>query len=248
MKKINKASTAFIALAFANAGVHAQDFNGREHALNVSLTFSSEGETTSSERVSGLTTITNYQNKIVVERLGNRQFLEFLVEEGVIPSISGWSIRYFSSTGGEGYEVGTFIVKRDQDPINVSAYLDISASQNIESVRGRINENETAETYLETGNGNGVAIGNLYLEDELVASGILRTRFAYTIRENGVDETIDELRGGSLTCITGFIEAEEDTDEIDDEIPLALIEGSVRLGEGKRITLPVITPPPVTTP
>lgn len=235
MRTINKMSAAILVGICSAAGLYAQDFNGREHPMNVLLTFSSEGELTSSERVSGQVTTTVYQNKILVERLGNREFLEYLVEIGVIQSISGWSLAFFSSTEGEGYEVGTYITRKGQSPINVSAYLDIATERTIEGVKGRIIENESTGFYFEVGSGVSVAIGNLYLEDELVASGIARTAFAYRFEENGVVDSRDELLGGVITSITGYI---EDDDGLNDDDFLSLIEGVVRFSSGRRIVLP----------
>jgi hypothetical protein len=234
MKIINKASIAVLALASTVLGIQAQEFNAREHPMIVSLVFSSEGALTSNERVSGPVTVTNYQQNVLVERVGNRQFLEYLLEIGVIQSISGWSLVFVSSTEGEGYEVGTYISRRGGSLINVSGYLDIQSQNGIEAVRGQIVENDDTGAYLETGSGVGVAIGNLYIEDEWAASGILRTRFGYFFRENGINETDDELLGGVIASITGYI---GDDDDSDDDEELSLIEGTVRFSAGRRIFL-----------
>jgi len=51
------------------------------------------------------------------------ELLNLLVTKGVIPSITGWSISYFTDLSGQ--NVGAYIVKTGATPISVDAYLSI---------------------------------------------------------------------------------------------------------------------------
>lgn len=64
-----------------------------------------------------------YQSRIATSRLGNREFLGFLVSEGVIPSISGWSLK---AVYNEENAIPTFyITKPGSMPIYVGNYFDM---------------------------------------------------------------------------------------------------------------------------
>ncbi|WP_035601353.1 hypothetical protein [Haloferula sp. BvORR071] len=64
-----------------------------------------------------------YQSRMVTARLGNREFLGFLVSEGVISSVSGWSLKAIYN---EASSIPTFYITRPGSaPIYVGNYFDM---------------------------------------------------------------------------------------------------------------------------
>jgi hypothetical protein len=65
-----------------------------------------------------------YQSRIATARLGNREFLGFLVSEGVISSISGWSLK---AVYNEEDSIPTYYITRaGSAPIYVGDYFEMS--------------------------------------------------------------------------------------------------------------------------
>jgi len=65
-----------------------------------------------------------YQSRVATYRLSNREFLGFLVSAGVIPSISGWSLKAIYN---ESSEIPTYyITKPGSSPIYVGDYFNLA--------------------------------------------------------------------------------------------------------------------------
>ena len=74
-----------------------------------------------------------YRSNVVSARLSNREFLGFLVSEGVIPSISGWSLKAIYNESEQLPEY--YITRSGAAPIYVGGYFDVAAYGEASQVR-----------------------------------------------------------------------------------------------------------------
>lgn len=132
MKTMIQIPLVLSGLVLASAGANAQGTSttpvaGTQHELVLGLAISSQGTSTTQTRTRGSTTITTVTQPIIVtKRFSNKELLNLLVTKGVITSITGWSVSYFTDLTGQNF--GAYIVKSGATPINIGSYLNLGAS------------------------------------------------------------------------------------------------------------------------
>ncbi len=142
MRPINYLPVAIAALAINSGGLAFAEFSETlEHKLTIALTESYEDDNVSKETGNGYTD----SQKIVKEKISNKEVLDFLEEQNVITDeIKGWSIVVRTY---EGEEQGFYLVKKGKDDINVSEYLYFNdGSDEVESYTETYAENDTTGT------------------------------------------------------------------------------------------------------
>ena len=119
--------------------------------------------------------------KLNVYRVGNKQLLEILLEQGgVIPdgTISGWSLVEYLQTSGssedEGmFQQGAFLVKTGKDPIDMNDYLGYTLTER-EVESGEETYSEKNGVYTEGGKYNGQCTGKLQFAGINIGSGLAK--------------------------------------------------------------------------
>jgi hypothetical protein len=118
----------FAVLPVAQAGQLPK--NGFRTPYTIALTATSEIDGAYKEWEQNGTYYSKETTKLNVYRVGNKQLLEILLEQDVIPdgTISGWSLVEYLQTSGssedEGmFQQGAFLVKTGKDPIDMNDYL-----------------------------------------------------------------------------------------------------------------------------
>lgn len=100
-----------------------------------------------------------YQSRIATSRIGNREFLGFLVSAGVIPSINGWSLKAIYN---EDDPIPFFYITRPGSaPIYVGNYFDMSTYGQADAVNA---------TSFERFNSAGDTIASSFRDDSLTKS------------------------------------------------------------------------------
>lgn len=79
-----------------------------------------------------------YRSNVISTRLSNREFLGFLVSEGVISSISGWSLKAIYNESEQLPEY--YITKSGSAPLYVGGYFDVAAYGEASQVRASSEE------------------------------------------------------------------------------------------------------------
>lgn len=214
---------AAAALLGSAAPVMAQDAEYREHNLTVVLCVSWEGDTFESSK--GNTFVE--QSPIVWLRYSNREILRALVEEGVISSISGYSIVLYSNLfSGESETVA--LVKSGQAPIDISDWLDLETEECL--VGYRTKSVEKSNSWVSTTNYNSKCIAFLFVDAMGVffdARGILNSEGVYRFEEDEFDYYESDTMGKfDLSCLVG-----SGSNDVD-----FLLEGSVKGSAGKNMS------------
>lgn len=138
--------------ALANAqGTPSTPVAGTQHSLALGLVISSQGTTTTKIKTRGSTTITTVTEPIIVtKRFSNRELLNLLVTKGVITSITGWSLSYYTDLTGQ--NVGTYIVKSGATPIKIDSYLSLGTpSASLQQSTSQTRTTGTTSTTTVTG-------------------------------------------------------------------------------------------------
>jgi hypothetical protein len=227
MKATTPLKVAIASLALAAYG-HANGIEDeyREHNVTIALKLSTEGEEKFEENNNGF----KASQKIVTQKISNKQLLEALVEEGVIDSIKGWSIKALTS----GSKIaGFFLVKKNHDPVDISEYFDYDVSFVLEQYKEKLKETDNVEKYenhyhiLATGYFD-LLIGDFSTETNCLVT--VSGREYYKGQEVKVEsESAEWIKKAAFEKIVG--EAYEDDE------PFGVIEGSVKAGEGKKTDL-----------
>lgn len=212
----------------AIAGAEPVDFN--------SFSVTSRGITTNTEE-SG--------TKIVTVRISNKQVLEDLVDVGVIPSITGYSIQLIGTPDESGYVDSRFhLVKRGETPIDISEYLfvgDGGASAENYSYRS-VQVVEPARTTV-TGKANGKGLISLTYESSnstLDMQGV--ATWSETLRNVGTapNQVAVWMPGSaSVTGITGSLAVpseqpaeSEVVEDVEDDEDDSVLEGRFSVSAG----------------
>jgi hypothetical protein len=221
MKAILPAAIASLALT---AFVQASDY--REHNLTISLRISTQENEKFKETNNGY----KASQRIVSERISNKEILEVLVDEGVIPEIRGWSLKVL--TNGAGVIDGFYLTKKNHAAINVSAYFEYDIYFSIEAFKERFSENNSGKEKFDydfniLGSGYlDIVIGDFYTDTCSLVTLIGRE----TSRKDGSNVDSESVtRSASFENIVG--EA-----YFDDE-PYGIVVGFVKAVEGKKTDL-----------
>jgi hypothetical protein len=181
-----------------------------------------------------------YGTKMVTEKISNKEILMYLVEEGAIESIVGYSLSLIYESDSE-EEIRFVLTKKGTEPVDISEFLSIVdeelvdmsyvgvATESYKEVITRIGDNETV---IETGRGNGKAFAEIELTLPtygMTAAGRGVASWADTLKSfgKGADQFyawIDSAGGikslaGSV-MYTGYYDASQ------------IIEGSISFGAG----------------
>ena len=228
--------TGLAALAMASSSAFAQGIDVYEHGVTLTLTQYIEGEETETVSENSSKEVFTNKSTFVTRKFGNKQLLEALVEDGLIPSISGWSVKLYLTTDGN--RISVFITKKNVDPIDISDYLDYFTNEIVDEY----NSKETFFTngnydYNETFNLRGLAgvavnVPGLVVE----TSGAFYSKQAFTEKQVGEEESVEDLKVKSVNIynLVGVPESEGEGEED------SIVEGSVAVGSGKRTTLDII--------
>ena len=195
------------------------DENAREHKTTVSLKTYYEGRESVDEKKNG---DIQFSQKMLTKKISNKEILEGLVREGVISTISGWSIVLISGNSAE--LIGTFITKNSNTPIDISAYFGIYVRDISESYKGK----HTAKKDSVKGTANSKAISDLVIDlngIELEAQGLLDFKSEF-FAEHDLDVGEEFIKSAKLNDLTG-----EYTHKY------GVVTGSVKASNGKKITI-----------
>jgi len=181
-----------------------------------------------------------YGSKITTFRISNKEFLEVLVEEGVIPEIRGWAVVVVEADD----EFGIFIEKRGERPIDVSEFLIISGHQSEaeafqENYRFVSTEvfSSGVVTERETGNFRAFALVDVSFQAvdvEMELQGMLletQTLRTFGMGDGRYTQWIPGAR--NINNITGWLSFD---DGWDDEFP-SVITGSISAAAGRQVDL-----------
>jgi hypothetical protein len=193
----------------------------------------------------GVTTSTIEEGtKMVTVRIGNKEMLQDLVDEGVIPSITGYSIQQIGTADEEGYFDGKFyVVKRGETPIDISEHLyvksDVDDSEDTEAEAYSYREVtvDQPERVTITAKANGKELISLVYESSssiLEMTGV--ANWAETYRKVGIAPNqvgVWAPGAASITGISGSLEVLSDDDaeistmedESSDDEPDSVLEG-----------------------
>jgi hypothetical protein len=198
------------------------------------------------ENSDGDTIQENYEEvaKIQTLKVGNKEILEELVDAGVIPSITGWSIKLIS-TGAYG-DSEFYLVKKDVKPIYIGDYLyswdQAYAEAYNETEVTKYDAEGDVTSFKETGKGNTIQLLKTILDTdgesyEFNLHGLLTTSSKFS-------ETDDEhvSNGGSYKLVGSLDFPSEDgpvqgavafEDGPDDYS--SVVEGTWKISAAKRI-------------
>lgn len=117
-------------------------------------------------------------SKFDVFRVGNKQLLEILLEEGIIKdsTIRGWALVEYLQTSGsmedEGmFQRGIFLVKTGREPIDVNEYLGYTLTER-EVESGEETYSEKNGVFSETSKYDGQCIGKIQFAGATIGSGV----------------------------------------------------------------------------
>ncbi|MFZ9936137.1 MAG: hypothetical protein ACO3JG_03665 [Luteolibacter sp.] len=227
MKATSPLCVAAASIALA-ANVEANGFSGdyREHNVTIALKLSMEADQNYQETQNGY----KASQKIVTEKVSNRQILEALREEGVIDDIKGWKIK--ALTSGAGNVVGIFLTKKNEDPIDVSEFCDLKIHYVLEAYAERLKENNQGDDDYEKkfnilGTGSlDISIGDFRTD----TCGIVKLAAKESYKEDGEDfVSMSVTKKASLENIVG--------EALEEDEPFGVIEGSMKAGEGRATDL-----------
>jgi hypothetical protein len=224
------------ALTMASSHAFAQD-EAYQHGVTLTLTQYSEGDEKVTTSVNSVREVNTYKSVFVTRKFSNKQLLEALVEQGVISSISGWSLKLLETT--DGATIGLFIVKNNVDPIDVSDFIGFETEEVVEEYT----ETETDFTngnYTDRGTWNERGLASVFVDVpglDVMLNGSYYSRHSYSYEENFVEEseTYDEkLLSANIYNLVGVAEDGEEEE--------SLVEGSAAVGPGRLVDFIVENP------
>lgn len=216
------------------AGLAQKDSTGKP-IKGAPATYSNEYSVTKRGKT---TQVEEYGTKILTAKISNKEILEALVEEGVISSISDWSIVNVGSGKGVGrtyIRSGLYLSKKGVEPINVSEYISIYhagaeavASNTIatNTYSGAKDSVSTTEEFA------GVANGKTLVSVELNFSGMdAQMQGVQSWAQSSLNRYANPLQGaGSIDALTGGVSYYESspTTRVTEGYD-SLLEGSISL-------------------
>ena len=247
------------ALLLNPLAAHAEQLakNGLRIPYTIAVTATTEIEGSYKEWEQDGTYYIKETTKLNVYRVGNKQLLEILLEQDVIPdgTISGWSLVEYLQTSGSSededmFQQGAFLVKMGRDPIDVNEHLGYTLSER-EVESGEETYGENNGFYTKAAKNNGQGIGEIYFEGNTIGSGLAKyinsETWDWTYTEESYDlETYSwtEIpQSFSISGICGWVESDGENDdpygyEDEEEEAPVLIQGSIKAGKGTAIRLP----------
>jgi hypothetical protein len=196
--------------------------NGLRIPYTIALTATSEIEGAYMEWTKNGVSYTKETTKFDVFKVGNKQLLEILLEEGVIPdgTISGWSLVEYLQTSGssedEGmFQQGAFLYKAGKDLVDVNDYLGFTLTESeVESEVETYGEKNGVYTGVEKSTGQ--AIGKIYFADNTIGSGLAKytNTWSATWTESYESYTWSEIpQSLSISGISGWLGGESEDDD-----------------------------------
>ena len=215
----------------------AEDIPVRSHPVTLNLTFHSQGEEKSTEKISNGTTTTSYSAPIIKEKFSNKELLNRLLQDTVIDSVSGWTLRaYYDEDTCEPYGDGIYIEKKGKQPIGIMSLYAAELKQVMfaDAYKGQATEKSNG---VSTDKGTGSTTGQMMfsLNGSPRIHGTLNSSWAYSDYEDANTDTSQTLISrATSTNISGVI-------------PTAfgekMVTGSVSLAAGTRVMMPNLAPP-----
>ncbi len=154
--------------------------NGLRIPYTIALTATSEIEGAPKEWIQNGVSYTKETSKLDVFRVGNKQLLEILLDQDVIPdgTISGWSLVEYLQTSGssedEGmFQQGAFLYKAGKDLVDVNDYLGFTLTES-EVESGEETYGEKNGVYTEVGKYNGQCTGKIQFAGVNIGSGLAK--------------------------------------------------------------------------
>jgi hypothetical protein len=198
--------------------------NGLRIPYTIALTATSQLEGNLKEWTKNGINYVEETSKFDVFRIGNKQLLEILLEEGLIEdgTISGWSlVEYLQTSGSWGdegmFQQGIFLVKTGRDPINLNGYLGYTLTER-EVESGKETYSEKDGVFSETSKYSGQCIGKIQFGDATIGSGLAK----YTDTWSGTWSEYDYDYNGtwsyspqtfSISGISGWLGGESEDDD-----------------------------------
>jgi len=238
MKYRSFVQAGIAALTLASSHAFAQVDKAYEHGVTLTLTEYSEGEVKETNSVNSSREVNTEKSTFVTRKFSNKQFLEGLVEDGLISSISGWSLKVIFTTDGEFIDL--FIVKKGTNPINVSEYIGFDTFDVVEEY----SETETEYTngnFTDKGTWNERGYSEVFVDVpgfDTMLDGAYYSKHSYNYEENVVQEFVKEdvkLLSANLYSLVGVNTDTEDENE-------SFVEGSAAVGSGKLVDFIVVNP------
>ncbi|OYU46343.1 MAG: hypothetical protein CFE44_02595 [Burkholderiales bacterium PBB4] len=207
-----------------------------EHGLSINLQLVSEGAYTRNTSTNG-----NYteSQKIVTKKLSNKEILEALKQDGLISSITGWSIVLI--TNDEGEVVGTRINKKNTPSIDISEYFSANDKFSVQAYNGRYVANK--RVYQAVGQIVTLAEVEIDIDDfQATAQGVLNANYLasgedrmLTVSARGEKRiSITEvIQNATFTNLTGEFEDDSTEDYVE-----GIVTGSVVAGPPTKIAAP----------
>ena len=225
-----------LATALSLQSLIAEDIPVRSHPVTLNLTFHSQGEEKSTEKSTAGTTTTSYSAPIIKEKFGNRELLNRLLQDQVIDSVSGWSLRaYYDEVTCEPYGDGVYIEKKGKQPIGIMSLYAAELKQVMfaDAYKGQATEKSNG---VSTDKGTGSTTGQMMfsLNGTPRIHGTLNSSWAYSDYEDANTDTSQTLISrATSTNISGVVPT---------PFGEKMVTGSVSLGAGTRIWMPKLAP------
>jgi hypothetical protein len=196
--------------------------NGLRIPYTIARTATSEVEGAPKEWTKNGISYTKETTKFDVFKVGNKQLLEVLLEQGIIEdgTISGWSLVEYLQTKGssddEGmFQQGIFLVKTGREPIDMNEYIGYTLTdREVESGEETYSENNGV--YSEASKYNGQCIGKIQLAGVNIGSGVAK----YTDTWSGTWSEYDynstwsySPQTFSISGISGWLGGESEDDD-----------------------------------
>lgn len=190
-------------------------------------------------------------SKIATYKISNKEFLEALVEEGVIQNIFGWAL---VTVDADDVGSGTFITKKDAEPINVDQYLytewgDVEAEAEQESTKEVYTYNwlSDTETFKATGTQKSrslVGIKSQFASAKIDSHGVLDETATLKTFGTGEDQYTQWIDGANnITSISGSLVYFDDYLGGWDNYDGSLITGSISIAAEKLADLSLFSFP-----
>lgn len=262
-----KMSLALAALVVAPSMANAQG-EGYSHPITVSLTETVQGDATvtnsaSSKTSNGVTTeidTTSGSNKLVTTKIGNTQVLEQLLDLGAfdgaatpVRSIKGFTLNLFLNA--QGVPVGVFAVN-GAAVFNVTDFIDLNLGDLVESGSNKqvvttiTGGAAPGETTVSSASFKQLGVAGLAIvepaDDPADVVVLAQADGTYTASGKFAQDTSKPDSAGAistddgLTTISSISGSGWSGSVVDEDDEVSIFQGSVKIGAGKKITLPAI--------
>jgi formylglycine-generating enzyme required for sulfatase activity len=226
-----------LATALSLQSLIAEEIPVCSHPVTLNLTFHSQGEEKSTEKTKNGTTTTSYSAPIITEKFGNKELLNRLMQDKVINSVNGWSLRaYYDEDTCKPYGDGIYIEKKGKQPIGIMSLYAAELKQVMfaDAYKGQAIEKSNG---VSTDKGTGSTVEQMVfsLDGTPRIHGTLNSSWAYSDYEDANTDTSQTLISrATSTNISGVVPTPSGE---------KMVTGSVSLGAGTRIMMPNLTPP-----